>query len=159
MWNVFRVNKNEVILVSLLLTLYTHHTLCWFFHCSLWTSKCCLNWKSKIKTIEVKNKNHGNQKACKITKPKVQKFQLVFGFHLFILSKLFKSYFSDKGNISKKIMLVQKNKTVHKGKNVAELMNNCFINITKTLNLKSSKRFNGHGDIMSWSYYLNLMII
>ena len=37
--------------------------------------------------------------------------------------------------MSNKIMFVEKNTIVRKDENVAELMNNYFINITKTLNL------------------------
>ena len=36
-------------------------------------------------------------------------------------------------------MINDKDKIVHKDKNVAEIMNNYFINLTKTLNLKLSK--------------------
>ena len=39
-------------------------------------------------------------------------------------------------------MIVEIDKIVRKDKNVAEFMKNCFINITKSLNLKSSKNFN-----------------
>ena len=48
--------------------------------------------------------------------------------------------------MSNKIMLVGKDKIVHKVKNIAELMNYYFINITRTLNLKSSSSSNN--DIM-----------
>ena len=48
--------------------------------------------------------------------------------------------------MSNKIMLVGKDKIVHKVKNIAELMNYYFINITRTLNLKSSSSNNN--DIM-----------
>ena len=53
----------------------------------------------------------------------------------------------DKGNISDKIILDEKDKIVRKVKNNAEMMNNYFINITGTVNLKSSKNCNGN-DIM-----------
>lgn len=42
-----------------------------------------------------------------------------------------------KGNISNKIMLVEQDKIVRTDKNIVELINNYFFNITKTLNLKS----------------------
>ena len=44
-WNLFKVNKNDVndaLLASLLLTLNRFHTLRCYFHCWLWTSKCQL---------------------------------------------------------------------------------------------------------------------
>ena len=51
-------------------------------------------------------------------------------------------------------MSVQKDKIVRKDKNVAELMNNYFINATKTLNLKSSKYSNSN-DIMELISHFN----
>lgn len=42
-----------------------------------------------------------------------------------------------KGNISNKIMLVEKDKIVRTDKNIVKLINNYFFSITKTLNLKS----------------------
>lgn len=56
-------------------------------------------------------------------------------------------YFSNKRNISYEIMLVDKDKNMRKDKNVAEIMNNYFINITKTLTIKSIKNSNIN-DIM-----------
>ena len=49
--------------------------------------------------------------------------------------------------MSNKIMLVGKDKIVPKVKNIAKLMNYYFINITRTLNLKSSRNSNSN-DIM-----------
>ena len=49
--------------------------------------------------------------------------------------------------MSNKIMFVEKDTTVRKNENVAEFMNNYFINITKTINLKSSKNSNSN-DIL-----------
>ena len=40
-------------------------------------------------------------------------------------------YFSNKRNFSYEIMLVDKNKNMRKDKNVAEIMNNYSVNITK----------------------------
>ena len=53
-----------------------------------------------------------------------------------------------------KFMLVEKDKIVRKGKNVAEVVNNYFINITKTLNLKSSKNTDSY-DIMELIFQFN----
>ena len=49
--------------------------------------------------------------------------------------------------MSNKIMSVGKDKIVPKVKNIAKLMNYYFINITRTLNLKSSRNSNSN-DIM-----------
>lgn len=62
----------------------------------------------------------------------------------------------DKGNISDKIMLVEKDKIVLKGKNNSEMMHNYFINITETVNLKSSKSLT---VMISRNRYLNVMIM
>lgn len=62
----------------------------------------------------------------------------------------------DKGNISDKIMLVEKDKIVLKGKNNSEMMQNYFINITETVNLKSSKSLT---VMISRNRYLNVMIM
>ena len=44
--------------------------------------------------------------------------------------------------MSYKIMLVEKERIVHNGKEVAEATNKYLINITKTLRLKVSKKYN-----------------
>ena len=54
--------------------------------------------------------------------------------------------------MSNKIMLVETDKIICKDKSVAEFMNNYFINITKTLDLKSSKNSNSN-DIMEISWF------
>ena len=61
--------------------------------------------------------------------------------------KEIKPFFSDKGSMSKKLMLDEKDKIVRKDKNVAEIMTNYFINTIKTLDIKSSKNSNNN-DIM-----------
>ena len=45
--------------------------------------------------------------------------------------KEIKPYFCDKGNMSNKIMLVEKDEIVRKGENVSELIKNYFIKIKK----------------------------
>ena len=45
---------------------------------------------------------------------------------------------------------------MRKDKNVTELLNNYFINITKNLNLKLSKNIT---VMISWSWYLSLIIM
>ena len=57
--------------------------------------------------------------------------------------KEIKPYFNDKGGMSSKIMLVERDKIIqHKDKEIAETMNKYFVNITKTLGLKRSKKYN-----------------
>ena len=51
--------------------------------------------------------------------------------------KKVKPSFSDKGVNSSKITLVEKNSIIVDEKKIANIMNNYFINITKTLNLKT----------------------
>ena len=48
-----------------------------------------------------------------------------------------KPSFSDKGVNSSKISLVEKNAIIVDENKIANIMNDCFINITKTLNLKT----------------------
>ena len=47
-----------------------------------------------------------------------------------------------KGGMFSKVTLVEKDKTIHKDKEIAEAMNKCFFNITKNLRLKRSKKCN-----------------
>ena len=80
-----------------------------------------------------------------LRKTKIKLFRNLNGKKLFdnrTFWKKIKPYFSDKGNRPNKTMIVEIDKIVRKDKNVAEFMKNCFINITKSLNLKSSKNFN-----------------
>ena len=56
--------------------------------------------------------------------------------------KEIKPYFNDKGGMSIKITLVERDKIIHKDKEIAETMNKYFVNITKTLRLKRSKKYN-----------------
>ena len=53
--------------------------------------------------------------------------------------KEIKPHFYDKGGISSKTKLVEREKIIHKNKDIAETMNKYFVNITKTLRLKQSK--------------------
>ena len=56
--------------------------------------------------------------------------------------KEIKSYFNDKGCMSSQTTLVERDKIIHKDKEIAETMNKYFVNITKTLRLKRSKKYN-----------------
>ena len=55
--------------------------------------------------------------------------------------KEIKPYFNGKGGMSSKITLVERDKIIHKDKEIAETMNKYFVNITKTLRLKRSKKY------------------
>ena len=54
--------------------------------------------------------------------------------------KEIKPYFNDKGVMSSKITLVERDKIIHKDNEIAETMK-YFVNITKTLRLKRSKKY------------------
>ena len=47
-----------------------------------------------------------------------------------------KPFFNDKGSNSSKITLVEENNIISDEEEIANIMNNYFINVTKTLNLK-----------------------
>ena len=53
--------------------------------------------------------------------------------------KTVKPYFSDKRSNSNRITLLKINSVLTGRKNIVNIMNNCFINITKNLNLKPYK--------------------
>ena len=52
--------------------------------------------------------------------------------------KSVKPFFSDKGSNSSKITLVTENNIISDEEEIANTMNNYFINVTKTLNLKNN---------------------
>ena len=54
--------------------------------------------------------------------------------------KSVKPFFSDKGSNSSKIKLVEENNFISGEEEIANIMNNYFINVTKTLNLKKQTR-------------------
>ena len=53
--------------------------------------------------------------------------------------KTVKPYFSDKRSNSSRITLLKINSVLTDHKNIVNIMNNCFINITKNLNLTPYK--------------------
>ena len=53
--------------------------------------------------------------------------------------KTVKPYFNDKESNSKRITLLENNSILTDDKDIAKIMNNAFINITKDLNLKRYK--------------------
>ena len=67
-----------------------------------------------------------------------------------IFWKEIKPYFNYKGVMSSKITLVERDKIIHKYKEIAEIMNKYLVNITKTLRLKRSKNYDTNGiDILT----------
>ena len=50
--------------------------------------------------------------------------------------KSVKPFFNDKGSNSSKITLVEENNIISDAEEISNIMNNYFINVTKTLNLK-----------------------
>ena len=50
--------------------------------------------------------------------------------------KSVKSFFNDEESNSSKITLVEENNIISDEEEIADIMNNCFINVTKVLNLK-----------------------
>ena len=64
--------------------------------------------------------------------------------------KEIKPYFNDKGAMSSMITLVERDKIIHKDKEIAETMNKYFVNIIKTLPLKRSKKYDNNDiDILT----------
>ena len=59
--------------------------------------------------------------------------------------KSVKPFFDDKGSNSSKITLEEENKIISDEKKSANTMNNYFINVTKTLNLKKQLGFGRRG--------------
>ena len=54
--------------------------------------------------------------------------------------KSVKPFFNDKGFNSSKITLVEENNIISDEEEIANIMNNYFINVTKTLNFKKGTR-------------------
>ena len=59
--------------------------------------------------------------------------------------KKVKPFFSDKGSNSSKITLVEENSIISDEEEIANIMNNYFINVTKTLNFKKQLGFGRSG--------------
>ena len=55
--------------------------------------------------------------------------------------KVIKPYFNDKGGMSSKITLIERDKIMHKDTEIAKTMNKYFVNKSKTLRLKRSKKY------------------
>ena len=56
--------------------------------------------------------------------------------YLCMYGKASNHFFSDKASNSSKITLVEENNSISDEEEIANIMNNYFINVTKTLNLK-----------------------
>ena len=57
-------------------------------------------------------------------------------------SKIIKPLFSDKGMNSNKMMIIEKDKLLSEENSIAEVMDNYFVDISKSLNLKDSSESN-----------------
>ena len=53
-----------------------------------------------------------------------------------------KTFFSDKGMSSNKIMIIEKDKLLSEEESIAEVMNNYFVDVSKSLKLKDSSESN-----------------
>ena len=105
--------------------------------------------RSKLRNIFNKNRNYENWRKYKRQRNLClnlsRKTKKSFYKHLDekevsdnkVFWKNVKPFFSDKGVNSSKITLVAKNSIVVDKNKIANIMNNYFINITKTLNLKT----------------------
>ena len=56
--------------------------------------------------------------------------------------KRIKPFFSDKGMKSNKMMIIEKDKLFSEERSIADVMNNYFVGISKSLNLKGSSESN-----------------
>ena len=105
-------------------------------------------WRSKLKNKFNKERNHINwcnykrQRNCCLSILRKSKKEYFNSLNMKQVSdnKLFwksvKPFFNDKGSNSSKITLVEENNIISDEKEIANIMNNYFINVTKTLNLK-----------------------
>ena len=105
--------------------------------------------RSKLRNIFKKNRNYENW--CKCNRKRnlclnlLRKTKKSFYKNLDekqvsdnkVFREKVKPFFSDKGVNSSKITLVEKNSIIVEDKKIANIMNNYFINITKTLSLKT----------------------
>ena len=56
--------------------------------------------------------------------------------------KIIKPFFSDNGMNSNKVMMIEEDKLLSEQSSIAEIMNNYFVDISKSLNLKDSSESN-----------------
>ena len=72
--------------------------------------------------------------------------------------KSVKPFLNDKGSSSSKITLVEENNIVSDEEEIADIMNNYFINITKTLNLKKQHGV-GHSGLNEFESHISIKMI
>ena len=74
--------------------------------------------------------------------------------------KEIKPYFNDKGSMSSKITLDERDKIIHRDKEIVESMNKYFVNKTKTLRLKRPKKYDANDiDILTSQFKNHASII
>ena len=69
--------------------------------------------------------------------------------------KSVKSFFSNKGSNSSKITLVEENNITSDEEGIANIMNNYFINVTRTLNLKKQLSV-GRSDVNHFENHISI---
>ena len=69
-----------------------------------------------------------------------------------------KPFFNDKGSNSSKITLVEENNIISDEEEIANIMNNYFINVTKTLNLKKQLGL-GRRGVIEFENHISIKII
>ena len=72
--------------------------------------------------------------------------------------KTVKPFFNDKGSNSSKITLVEENNIISDEEEIANIMNNYFINVTKTLNLKKQLSVGG-SDVNEFEDHISIKMI
>ena len=72
--------------------------------------------------------------------------------------KSVKPFFSDKGSNSSKITLVEENNIISDEEEIANIMNNYFINVTKTLNLKKQLGL-GRSGVNEFENHISIKMI
>ena len=72
--------------------------------------------------------------------------------------KSVKRFFSDKASNSSKIKSVEENNIISDKEEIANIMNNYFINVTKTLNLKKQLGV-GRSDINEFENHISIKMI
>ena len=72
--------------------------------------------------------------------------------------KSVKPFFNDKGSNSSKITLVEENNIISDEEEIANIMNNYFINVTKTLNLKKQLGL-GRSGVNEFENHISIKMI
>ena len=69
--------------------------------------------------------------------------------------KIIKPFFSDKGMNSNKMMIIEKDKLLSEEGSIAEVMNNYFVDMSKSVNLKDSSESNVDNTGSNCGHLLN----